>query len=29
MSVDEGLTKAATLLNQVVIKEKLKDMWWA
>ncbi|HEV2493127.1 MAG TPA: sugar phosphate isomerase/epimerase [Terriglobia bacterium] len=29
MSIDEGLTKAATLLNSVVIKEKLKDMWWA
>jgi sugar phosphate isomerase/epimerase len=29
MSVEEGLTKAAAFLNQVVIKEKLKDMWWA
>jgi sugar phosphate isomerase/epimerase len=29
MSVQEGLTKAAAFLNQVVIKEKLKDMWWA
>jgi sugar phosphate isomerase/epimerase len=29
MSVDEGLTKAATFLNTLVIKEKLKEMWWA
>lgn len=29
MSVDEGLTKAANFLNQIVIKEKLKEMWWA
>ena len=29
MSVEEGLTKAAHFLNQVVIKEKLKEMWWA
>jgi len=29
MSVEEGLTKAASFLNQVVIKEKLKGMWWA
>lgn len=29
MSVDEGVTKAATFLNQVVIKEKLTEMWWA
>jgi sugar phosphate isomerase/epimerase len=29
MSTDEGITKAAALLNQVVIKEKLKAMWWA
>ena len=29
MSVDEGLTKAANFLNQVIIKEKLKEMWWA
>ena len=29
MSVDEGLTKAAAFLNQVVIKERLKDVWWA
>ena len=29
MSVDEGLSKAAAFLNQIVIKEKLKDMWWA
>ncbi len=29
MSVEEGLTKAATFLNQIVIKEKLKGMWWA
>jgi len=27
--VDEGLTKAANFLNQVIIKEKLKEMWWA
>jgi hypothetical protein len=29
MSVDEGLSKAVALLSQVVIKEKLKGMWWA
>jgi sugar phosphate isomerase/epimerase len=29
MSVDEGLSKAAGLLNQIIIKEKLKEMWWA
>jgi sugar phosphate isomerase/epimerase len=29
MSIDEGLTKAAQFLNQIVIKEKLKEMWWA
>ena len=29
MSVDEGLSKAAGFLNQIVIKEKLKEMWWA
>ena len=29
MSTEEGLSKAATFLNQIVIKEKLKEMWWA
>jgi sugar phosphate isomerase/epimerase len=29
MSVEEGLTKAANFLNQIVIKEKLQEMWWA
>ncbi len=29
MSIDEGLSKAASLLNQLVIKEKLQGMWWA
>jgi sugar phosphate isomerase/epimerase len=29
MSVDEGLSKAAEFLNRIVIKEKLKEMWWA
>jgi hypothetical protein len=29
MSVDEGLSKAVAFLNQIVIKEKLKEMWWA
>ena len=29
MSIDEGLSKAAALLNQIVIKERLKEMWWA
>jgi sugar phosphate isomerase/epimerase len=29
MSVDEGLSKAANFLSQMVIKEKLADMWWA
>ncbi len=29
MSTEEGLSKAASFLNQIVIKEKLKEMWWA
>ena len=29
MSIDEGLSKAAAFLNQVVIRERLKEMWWA
>ena len=29
MSIDEGLTKAANFLNDIVIKEKLQQMWWA
>jgi sugar phosphate isomerase/epimerase len=29
MSVEEGLTKAAAFLNEIVIREKLKAMWWA
>lgn len=29
MSVDEGLTKAIELLKQVIIREKLGEMWWA
>ena len=29
MSVDHGLSKAAAFLNQIVIREKLKEMWWA
>src|SRR5579884_3519464 len=29
MSIDEGLTKAANFLNQIIIKEKLSEMWWA
>ena len=29
MSVDQGLSKAAGFLNQLVIREKLKEMWWA
>jgi sugar phosphate isomerase/epimerase len=29
MSIDEGLTKAANFLNQIVIKEKLTEMWWS
>lgn len=29
MSIEEGLTKAANFLNQIVIKEKLQEMWWA
>jgi sugar phosphate isomerase/epimerase len=29
MSVDQGLSKAAAFLNQIVIREKLKEMWWA
>ena len=29
MSIDEGVSKAAGLLNQLIIKEKLTEMWWA
>ncbi|MSV30762.1 MAG: sugar phosphate isomerase/epimerase, partial [Bryobacterales bacterium] len=29
MSIEEGMTKAANFLNQIIIKEKLKEMWWA
>jgi len=29
MSTDEGLAKAAGFLNQLLIKEKMKAMWWA
>jgi sugar phosphate isomerase/epimerase len=29
MSVEEGLSKAVTFLNSVVIREKLAGMWWA
>ena len=29
LSAEEGLTKAAAFLNQIIIKEKLKEMWWA
>ncbi len=29
MSIDEGLAKAAKFLQELVIKEKLKAMWWA
>ena len=29
MSIDEGISKAAGLLNQLIIKEKLTEMWWA
>jgi hypothetical protein len=29
MSVDQGLSKASAFLHQIVIKEKLKEMWWA
>jgi sugar phosphate isomerase/epimerase len=29
MSTDEGLTKAAGFLNEVLIREKMKSMWWA
>jgi sugar phosphate isomerase/epimerase len=29
MSTEEGLSKAAAFLGQIVIKEKLKGMWWA
>lgn len=29
MSVNEGLEKAIAFLKQVIIKEKLTDMWWA
>jgi sugar phosphate isomerase/epimerase len=29
MSIEEGLSKAAAFLNQIVIREKLREMWWA
>jgi len=29
MSIGEGLTKAVAFLNQVIIKEKLAEAWWA
>ena len=29
ISLEEGLSKAAQFLNQWIIKEKLKGMWWA
>jgi sugar phosphate isomerase/epimerase len=29
MAVEEGLSKAVTFLNSVVIREKLAAMWWA
>jgi len=29
MSIDEGLSKAASFLSGIVIREKLKEMWWA
>lgn len=29
MSVDEGLSKAVSFLNSVLIREKLTEMWWA
>jgi sugar phosphate isomerase/epimerase len=29
MSVEGGLAKAAAFLNQVLVKEKLKQVWWA
>jgi hypothetical protein len=29
MSVEDGLEKAATFLNQILIHKKLAKMWWA
>jgi len=29
MSADEGLAKAAAFLNQIIIKEKRSETWWA
>jgi sugar phosphate isomerase/epimerase len=29
MSVEDGLQKAAAFLNQILIREKLSQMWWA
>jgi sugar phosphate isomerase/epimerase len=29
MAVEEGLNKAVSFLNSVLIREKLTDMWWA
>lgn len=29
MSVEDGLEKAATFLNQILIRKKLSRMWWA
>ena len=29
MATEEGLGKAVALLNSVIIREKLTEMWWA
>jgi len=29
MSVEEGLTKAAAFLNRILIRERMKEIWWA
>jgi hypothetical protein len=29
MTVEEGLNKAVSFLNSVLIREKLSEMWWA
>jgi sugar phosphate isomerase/epimerase len=29
LSIDEGFSKAATFLGQIIIKERLREMWWA
>jgi sugar phosphate isomerase/epimerase len=29
MSLDDGIEKAAAFLRQILIREKLREIWWA